>query len=186
MVNRAAKISLGAVAILIVVVLAGVFFSFDYGRSISFTDVAQDRTRLIDGIESYWNIQELQNHLRKSSLAWEIEQGQRPGPNDKRPPFTVDTAKIKNYSHLGLTGELHVLLFNNRTVSTLFFPREVDKYIDQLAKTERVDLVRNQEMKLSQYTRIWHAEAGREKRRYVGWEDIRLSDEMSTWIKRYS
>ena len=81
---------------------------------------------------------------------------------------------------------MHVVLFNNRVVSTMFFPGEIDKYIVHLAKTEGVDLVQNQEIKLSRYTRIWRAEAGREKRKYVGWEDVRLSEEMETWIKRYS
>src|SRR3989337_1059730 len=102
MASRAARIALGTAAILVVAVLVSMFFSFGYERSISFTDIAQDRTRLIDGFESYWSIRELENYLRKNSLAWELEQGQRPAPNDKRPPFIVDTVKIKNYSHLGL------------------------------------------------------------------------------------
>lgn len=185
-VNRSVKIFAGAAAVLAAVVFISSFFWLDYHRSITFVDVAQHRAKLIDGIESYWSIKDLENHLRKNSLAWQLEQGQQPGPNDWRPPFVVDTVTIKNYSHLGSSGELVVEFFNGRLIGVMFFPREADKYIAQLAKSEGVDLVQNQEITLSQYTRVWRAEADREKRRYVGWEDVRLSDEMSTWIKRYS
>lgn len=184
--NQAVKSTLIAVLALVVIGLTGAFFSFVNGRSISFVDVASDRTRLIDDIESYWSIQELENHLRKKSLVWERAQGQRPGPDDMRPPFIVDTVKINNYTHLGLTGEMHVVLFNNRVASTMFFAREMDKYIAQLAKTEGVDLVQNKEIKLPRHTRIWRGEAERDRKYYVGWEDMRLADEMDIWIKRYS
>jgi hypothetical protein len=68
----------------------------------------------------------------------------------------------------------------------MFFVHEMDKYIAQLAKIEGIDLVQNQEIKLSRHARIWRAEAERERKKYVGWEDIRLADEMDIWIKRYS
>lgn len=186
MTKRGGRFALVATAVFVIVMFVGTFFWLGVGCSISFTDVAEDRARLIDGIESYWNLEELEDHLRTNLLSWEIKQGQRPGPGDRRPPFIVDTVTIKGYAHLGLVGELKVELFNNRVATTRFFPLEVDKYLIQLAKAEGIDLVQNEEIRLSRFTRVWRAELGRERRRYVGWEDLRLSDEISTWIKRYA
>lgn len=184
-IGQSLKIFLSAGAILAVVVFVGLLFWSDYDRAITFTDITKDRTTLIGGIESYWSIEDLEKHLRKASLSWELKRGSRPGPGDKRPPFIVDTVTIKNYSHLGFSGELVVEFFNNRLVGTKFWPQEIDKYIKHLASTEKLDIVGNQEVMLSKYTRIWIA-VDYLGEKYVGWEDVRLNKEMETWIKRYS
>jgi hypothetical protein len=179
------KIFFGAGAILVVMMFVGLFFWSDYARFITFANIAKDHATLIDGIESYWSVEDLENHLRRKSVAWEIKRGSRPAPEDKRPPFIVDTVTIKNYSHLGFSGELVVEFFNNRLVGTKFWPQKIDRYVKRLASTEKLDIIGNQEVMVSKYTRIWVA-VDHLGRSYVGWEDVRLNNEMEIWIKRYS
>jgi hypothetical protein len=151
-----------------------------------FTDIATDRAVLMDGFQSYWGIQELEAHLKGAGNKWEVEKGKGPTSGDSRPPFVIDTVKVKSYSHLGAEGELHILLFNNRLTSTIFFPKNVGNYVAQLAKTKGIDLSKKEEVRTSANTRVWLAEAGKEKRKYVGWEDSRLSKQMDDWIRKYS
>lgn len=180
------KIILGAAAALVVGVLLALFFWFEYYRSVTFADIAKHRAKLINAIESYWSVEDLESYLTKRSLAWDLKRGQRPGLEDKRPPFIVDTVSIKNYPHLGFSGELVVEFFNNRLVGVRFFPRGIDKYIERLDSAENLDLARKREARVSEYTRVWIGEANQERKKYVGWEDVRLSNEMKQWIKRYS
>ncbi len=184
-IGRSIKVFFSIGAIIVAAAFVGLFFWSDYGRSITFADIVKDRTTLLGGIESYWGIEYLENHLRKNSLAWELKRGPRPGLEDKRPPFIIDTVTIKNYSHLGFSGEMIVEFFNNRLVGTKFWPQEVDEYVKRLASTEKLNIVSNREVMLSKYTRVWVA-VDHLGKKYVGWEDVRLNKEMKTWIKRYS
>ena len=64
--------------------------------STSFTEVATERTKLIDGIESYQSAEESKSQFQK----WEVIENSSLAPGDKRPPFSIHVVAIDNYSHL--------------------------------------------------------------------------------------
>ena len=105
---------------------------FDYFSSTTFVDVAKERSKLINGIESYQSIEE----AKKQFPVWEEIEQSTLGPRDKRPRFDIYKVSIKNYSHLGISGELHVQFFNDRLMETWFYPSAFDKYLDLLIKKE--------------------------------------------------
>ena len=74
--------------------------------------------------------------------------------------------------------------FNDRLMETRFFPNGVDAYLATLANAG-VDLTKQSEVTVPPHTRLW-TEMDYKKRRYVGWEDVRLAEEMKLWIKRYA
>ena len=108
----------------------------DRFSSISFVDVAPDHAKLINGIESYQSIEE----AKKKFPVWEVIEQSSLGPEDQRPPFYIYKVAIKNYSHLGIFGELQLSFFNDRLndrlMETWFYPDSFDKYFEVLKEKE--------------------------------------------------
>lgn len=155
----------------------------DNYASTSFVKVESVRTKLINGIESYQTVDEFKAILEKDSLHWEESQDMQPPPKG-RPPFNMHTITIKHYKGLGFTGELTITFFNNRLISTTFYPNDVGKYVDAIVKIERLNFDKN-EARIPPYTRIRRA-TDHKGREYVDWSDIRLDSEVELWIKKYS
>jgi hypothetical protein len=155
----------------------------DNYASVSFVKVESERTKLISGIESYQNIAEFKSFLSRSSFKWKESEDNQPSPKG-RPPFNMSTIMIKNFSHLEFSGELIVSFFNNRLISTTFYPSHVEKYIKALGKTG-IKFGSNQEVKMPPHTRVRFA-TDHKGRKYIDWSDIRLDKEVELWIKRYS
>lgn len=155
----------------------------DNYASVSFMKVESEHTKLINGIESYQSIEEFRKFLDRSTLIWKVSQDSKPSPKG-RPPFNISTITIKNYLHLGFSGDLEISFFNNRLAATTFYPSDVGKYIVALA-TEGIKFDTNHEAKLSPHTRVRSA-VNYKGQKYVDWSDIRLDKEVELWIKRYS
>ncbi len=159
------------------------FLEYYHWPPVSFVKVELERTKLINEIESYQNIDEFKGFLSRSSLLWEVSKDKKPSPKG-RPPFNISEITIKNYSHLSVSGELNVVFFNNRLMGTLFYPSDVEKYIKAIEKYG-IKFDNHQKAKLPPYTRVRLAIDYKE-RKYVDWSDIRLDKEVGLWIKRYS
>jgi hypothetical protein len=155
----------------------------DYS-SASFAKVESERTKLIDGIESYQSIEEFKGYLTSRPWQWEVSKGRQSSPKG-RPPFNIVTITIKNYSHLGFSGDLIVTFFNDRLMATTFYPSNVEKYIQILRKAEGITFDNNHEAELPPQTRVRFA-TDHKGREYVDWSDIRLDKEVELWIKKYS
>ena len=155
----------------------------DNYASVSFVKVESERTKLIDGIESYQSIDEFKGFLSRSSFQWE-ESKDDPSPKG-RPPFNMHTITIKNYLHLGFSGEMNVGFFNDRLISATFYPSDSEKYVQAIAKATGIKFDSTQEATLPSHTsvRLGTDYKGRE---YVDWSDLRLDKEVQLWIERYS
>ncbi|MDP1948641.1 MAG: hypothetical protein Q8L77_14195 [Nitrospirota bacterium] len=158
----------------------------------SFTEVATERAKLIDGIESYQSTEEAKHQFQK----WEVIEESGLAPGDKRPPFNIYVVAINNYSHLDYSGKLHLKFFNNRLVEARFYPSSFEKYVERLKENDKLTFnitdksAGTPEALAAPYTRIWiynqpHLDP-QGQNRYVGWRDARLEKEETLWIKRYS
>lgn len=155
----------------------------DNCASVSFVKVETERTKLINGIQSYQSIDEFKTFLACGSFNW-VESEDKPSPKG-RPPYNIHVITLKNFSDLGFTGELVVTFFNNRLMATTFYPLDAVKYVAAVEENEGVQLNGNKEAKLPPHTRVRVA-VDYKKRTYVDWSDIRLDQEMELWIKKYS
>lgn len=158
----------------------------------SFTEVATERTKLIDGIESYQSMEEAKRRFQK----WDVIENSSLAPGDKRPPFSIHVVAIDSYSHLGHSGTLRLKFFNNRLTEARFYPSRFDQYVERLKESDKLTFKVTEtsaglpEAFALQHTHVWiynqpHLDpSGKEK--YVGWSDTRLEKEEALWIKRYS
>jgi hypothetical protein len=153
----------------------------DYA-SVSFVGVESGHTKLINSIESYQSINDFKGFIARNSLQWE-ESEVKSSPKG-RPPFNIHTITLKNYAHLGFSGDLEIEFFNNRLMSTTFRPSAVEEYIEALGK-DGIKLDNKQEAKLPPFTHVRVA-TDYKGLKYIKWSDIRLDKEVELWIKRYS
>lgn len=158
----------------------------------SFTEVATERTKLIDGIESYQSTEEAKRLFQK----WSVIASNNLAPGDKRPPFSIHVVAIDNYTHLDHSGTLHLKFFNNQLAEARFYPSNFEQYVERLKEADKLAFKVTEigaglpKAFKSPHTHVWlydqpHLDLSR-KEKYVGWRDVRLEKEEVLWIKRYS
>jgi hypothetical protein len=145
----------------------------------SFTGVEADRSPLIGDMASYETIESVKQRI---GAEWAVIENSGLASGDGRPPFSVYTVSLPNYSDLGSQGELRLQFFNNRLVETRFCPERFEDYVVTLAEVKDMKLQDGVEAFVKPYTRI----AVDRQSRCVAWQDARLTEEMKSWIKRYS
>lgn len=158
----------------------------------SFTEVATERTKLIDGIESYQSMDDAKRRFQQ----WAVIEESRLAPGDKRPPFSIYVVAIENYSHLGYSGKLHLTFFNNRLAEARFYPSSIEKYVERLQEHDKLTFTSTDkragspEARVAPHTRIRIYNQPpldlQGQNRSIGWGDERLEKEETLWIERYS
>ncbi|MCA1791647.1 MAG: hypothetical protein LC667_17885 [Thioalkalivibrio sp.] len=136
-------------------------------------------------MDSQTSALQLQAFFGERSQAWrDIEDSNGLPPGDPRPPFHIRRVSLLDYDHLGTRGELVLEFFNDRLMSTRFYPVDLAGYLRRL-QAEVPSLTSDTAAELPPYTKVrigvdyWD-------RGFVVWEDRRLVDELSLWIKLYS
>src|SRR2546425_4996674 len=140
-------------------------------------------TRLIDELESYQSIDQVRSRLLTTPKDWKIIQDSRPDPAKKDPRVGVIIISLQNYNHLGVPGELILHFFNDRLVSTVFFPSDFPGYKAGLEQREGIKFD-NLEITRRPRTRIWVGKDSK-KRDCIGWEDTALRNEIDQWLAQY-
>ena len=158
----------------------------------SFTEVATERTKLIDGIESYQSTEEAKRRFQK----WAVIESNNLAPGDKRPSFSIHVVAIDNYTHLGHSGTLHLKFFNNRLAEARFYPSNFEQYVERLKEADKLAFKLTEsgaglpEAFISPHTHVWiynqpHLDpSGKEK--YVWWRVVRLQKATAFPITRHS
>lgn len=150
-------------------------------------------SKLISGLESHRSPQEIQAILGKD-ISWGIIKDSKLEEGDSRPPFRLTEVSVKNFSHLSFQGELRLLFFNDRLMTTIFYPVEFKRYSQTLIETQKLRLknayYKQREAMTSTYTRILVPNEDYIKELNgnpsVTWEDTRLTAERDAWIMEYS
>lgn len=149
----------------------------------SFTQIESERTKLIGGLDSYSSFSEVKSKLRLSDKAVKtIENGRRSA--EGRPPFKFRVVAF-DYTHLDYRGRLEITFFNDRLMSTKFYPEKADQYIARLKSKLNRKFDTKRQAHLPPFTSLW---LGRDVqgRKFILWEDVRLQEQVNDWIERYS
>ncbi len=153
----------------------GLLWSCDLNKTNS--SRTEGATQLINGIKSYTTLREfMELHPQVK-----VESGSDGHPGDKwRPKYEIKQVTLLDYRHLEHLGKLTVTFFNDRLMSTTFYPHDVDRYLSELRKRGiefKTDLAA-----FSVHTLI-RVGTDYQGNRYVDWEDKGLAEEMGKWIK---
>ncbi len=150
-------------------------------RTPSFTERSSESSPLAVGFSSYAAIDEVRSLLGDSPVT--VVEDSRLPPGDQRPPFNILVLSI-SFEHLDQSGKLRLEFFNDRLMSTSFYPDDLETYLEVL-NDSGVILDRGGRCKIAPYTEIWKS-TDFNNRGYVNWEDERLQKEFDDWITRYS
>ncbi len=161
---------------------------FGCQENISVIETPDQRTVLIDEIESYSTIEEIKEYFGKRSYKYELLANDSFRGDEYRAPFIINTIHIEGYMNRGITGTLDVSFFNDRVIETTFYPSDFENYLKVLSKELDKELNIDSSVMLSPNTELWVgvrylSREGAEKK-CVSWIDIRLDDEMGQWIKK--
>jgi len=99
----------------------------------SFTEVATERTKLIDGIASCQSTEEAKRQFQR----WDVIESSSLAPGDKRSPFSIHVVAITNYSPLGHSGTLRLTFFNNRLAEAGFYSSSFEQYVERLQAADK-------------------------------------------------
>ena len=148
----------------------------------AYTRVASTRAPLLANFESYLSPAEARARL-PPNLVTVVSEESSLKAGDPRPRFDFLVLSVHGYTHLGFRGELVLHFFNDRLMSTWFYPDSYQAYVDAL-RSSGVNIT-GDSRSLGRHTEAWTSKDYR-RRFYVAWHDRRLSKENERWINRYS
>jgi hypothetical protein len=130
--------------------------------------------------------QSLQTAERKMDMMagnFDIIEDRSPLPSDTRPPFRLLVISKKNATIDGQRGELVLTFFNDRLMTSQFYPADISSARAAVEAGQKISLAGG-DSHIQPSTRIW---VGKDEtgRSYIGWIDKSLQAEQDAWVKQY-
>jgi hypothetical protein len=141
-------------------------------------------TKLMPPLYSGYSLQKVQRELNLKPGDWDVMEDRRPLISDQRPPFRMFTISRKGFAKFGVSGELVMTFYNDRLMTTLFYPTELETLRMALAREAGVSLTPQGDARIEPATRVWIGK-DRDGRSYVGWIDLELERQQDDWIEKY-
>jgi len=140
-------------------------------------------SELMAGLYSGQSLQTVERKLDMMAGSFDILEDRRPLPSDTRPPYRLLVISKKNSRVAGQTGELVLTFFDDRLMTTQFFPGDIAAARAAVESGQELKLAGG-EAHIKPSTRVWVGkdESGRS---YIGWIDKALQAEQDAWLKRY-
>lgn len=146
-----------------------------------YTAVEKNRSELFPGFESYAAWEDVKSSLPPDVEA-KVAEDTTLGQGKSAPPYKAYAVSLSPYSHLELRGRLLITFFNDRLMTTAFYPDNLDDYLAALRKSG-VAVEFSQELSRNN-TMIWIG-TDFDHKQYVGWADKRLRDQQRRWLANY-
>ncbi|HVJ05101.1 MAG TPA: hypothetical protein VM578_05485 [Candidatus Saccharimonadales bacterium] len=130
--------------------------------------------------------QSLQTAERKLDMMggnFDILVDRTPLPSDSRPPYRLLVISKKNARVAGQAGELVLTFFNDRLMTSQFYPVDMASARAAVESGQSITLA-DGEAHIDPSTRVW---VGKDEggRSYIGWIDKSLQAEQDAWVKQY-
>lgn len=130
--------------------------------------------------------QSLQTAERKLDMMagnFDIVEDRTPLPSDPRPPFRLLVISKKSARIDGQAGELVLTFFNDRLMTSQFYPADMAATRAAVEAGQQLSLASGVSHILPS-TRVW---VGKDEggRNYIGWIDKTLQAEQDAWVKQY-
>ena len=172
--------------LLIRIVLA--FSACDSRPSETFLEQTDEPVILMGEFVSYSSIEDIRM-THQFGDNWEVVEDSKHASSEGRPPFNDYRVRVSSYQHFNCEGELKLEFFNNRLQSVWFYPNDIDAYLGKLNEVG-VSVSKGVPSILDdwvswQHTSVWSS-VDFQNRRYVIWEDKRLTQQMHRWVELYA
>jgi hypothetical protein len=140
-------------------------------------------SKLASGLFSGQSLQTVERKLDMMAGNFDVVVDRTPLPSDTRPPYRLLVISKKNQRLIGQSGELVFTFFNDRLMTTQFYPVDMDAARGAMDAEQQVSL-RGGEGHIEPSTRVW---VGKDEngRSYIGWIDKSLQAEQDAWVKQY-
>jgi hypothetical protein len=130
--------------------------------------------------------QSLQTAERKLDMIagnFDILVARNPLSSDTRPPYRLLVISKKNARTEGQTGELVLTFFNDRLMTSQFYPADLGAARAAVEAGQKLSLAGG-ESHIEPSTRVWMGK-DEDGRSYIGWIDKTLQAEQDAWLKKY-
>ncbi len=146
--------------------------------------VEEVRTKLAADLPSYSSFAEVKELLKLPDDQVDVLSDRKSRQTSRRPQFNTFRIKVKNLEIVGYKGDLVLTFFNDRLESTWFYPEEFEGFVNN-NNLDRSTLESGEGIMKKPFTRMW-INTDLQQKLYIGWEDVRLSQQTMEWIKRYA
>ena len=116
------------------------------------TSVQNAPVALIEAFHSHASASDVEQILRRNGLSWSVIEDSHLPTEDRRPRFDILTLSVAHYHYLSYVGELQFRFFNDRLMSTSFYPNDSAGFARMLEARLKVSLTR--EAIIPPFTRI--------------------------------
>lgn len=130
--------------------------------------------------------QSLQTAERKLDMMagnFDIIEDRTPLPSDTRPPYRLLVISKKNARIEGQSGELVLTFFNDRLMTSQFYPTDLAAARSAVEAGQKLSLGGG-DSHIQPSTRVWVGK-DQDGRGYIGWIDKTLQGEQDAWVKQY-
>lgn len=144
-----------------------------------------ERIELITGIRSCLTSEEIRKFTNLKNYNWITIENEKLKQGDPRPDFEILKIKIQDYNDLGIDGDLVLEFFNNKLMSTCFYPADVNEYLINLEYVRGIIITKEGQKIYLQKCQIYY---GKDFNNliYIEWADKRLLKEYNNWLSTYS
>ena len=152
----------------------------------SYTEIESPGSELLGGLVSY-SPKEILDRMgaHKTTASVTVIDNHALAADDRRPQRDFYTVTITPHEDLGHAGRLLAQFYNNRLYLTTFTPDDFTSYMAAFEKT-RGRLVAKGDRFSSGNTEYWRGVDYRTNLPFVGALDVRLREQDSRWVVRYS
>jgi hypothetical protein len=141
-------------------------------------------TKLMPPLMSGYSPQKVQRELNLKIGDWNVLEDRRPLVSDQRPEFRMLTVSRQGFAKFGVVGEVVMTFYNDRLMTTLFYPTDLEALRAGLAHEAGISFSAQGDARIEPSTRVWIGKA-RDGRSYVGWIDLELQRQQDEWIDKY-
>jgi len=141
-------------------------------------------TKLLPPLYSGYSQQKVQRELNLKPGDWDVLEDRRPLTSDQRPPFRILTISRQGFARFGASGELVMTFYNDRLMTTLFYPTDLEALRSSLGREAGITFSKQGDARIEPTTRVWIGKA-RDGRSYIGWIDLELERRQDEWIEKY-
>jgi hypothetical protein len=141
-------------------------------------------SKLIAPLASGYSLKKVQRELKLNSGDWEVLEDRRPLTSDQRPEFRILTISRQSFAKFGTSGQLVMTFYNDRLMTTLFYPTDMEALRSGLAREAGINFSTQGDARIEPTTRVWIGKA-RDGRSYIGWIDLELERQQDEWLDKY-